>query len=91
VQRTGVENDASCGSSQIIILDVTYIDGSNHFFFSRLGCRYWCGLNNIVDVGQEFRLVSKMLLLMSGLVLISGLLTNRLVQEQSLPLNKEVY
>jgi len=36
VQRTGVENYASCGSSQIIILDVTYIDGSNHFFFPDL-------------------------------------------------------
>jgi hypothetical protein len=35
------------------------------------------------DVGQEFHLVPKMILLLRGLVLTSRLLTNMLFQEQS--------
>jgi len=39
--------------------------------------------SSLIDVGQEFHLVPKMLLLPRGLVLTLGLLTNGLIQKQS--------
>jgi len=41
------------------------------------------GMRRQRDVGQEFHLVPKMLSLLRGLVLTSGLLKNGLIQEQS--------
>jgi hypothetical protein len=41
VQRTGVEHDAYCGSSQITILFVTCIYGANHFVQTWMQMLVW--------------------------------------------------